>query len=174
MCNKLGIDYKEYDDCSREMADMVSQGMERLAQLLHTTPASIKEIEAYSSESEMESAHAANSSTSEEEAKRGRLLVVRRRPLFASPPFVLESAACALSISDSLKYASLSLMDAGGVCTNCANLYIPWITMSAISPGAFAFLRSRSSSTTAIALFISLSKVEVWAWLYLYCLFMSR
>ena len=54
-----------------EMADMVSQGMERLAQLVHTPPTSIKESEAYSSESEMESAHAANFSTSREEAKRG-------------------------------------------------------------------------------------------------------
>ena len=74
---------------------------------------------------------------------------------------MLELAACALSISDSLEYASLSLMEAGGVCTNCANIFIPWLTMSAISPGVFDYLWSRSSSATAIALFISLSKVGV-------------
>ena len=103
-----------------------------------------------------------------------RLLVVRRRPLFASSPLVLESATCALSISDSLEYSSLVLMEAGGVCINCANLSIPWLTISAISPGAFSFLRLRSLSATAIVLLISLSEVEVWAWLYLYCCFTSR
>ena len=104
----------------------------------------------------------------------GRLLVVRRRPLFAYSPLVLESAACALSISDSLEYCSFPFMEAGGVCTNCANLSIPWLTMSASSPGAFSFLQSCSSSDTAIAFFISLSKVGVWAWLYFYCCLTSR
>ena len=108
------------------------------------------------------------------ERRLDRLLVVRRRPLFASSPLVLELAGCVLSSSDSLEYASLVLMEAGGVCTNCANISIPWLTMSAISPGAFAFLRSRSLSATAIALLISLSEVGVWAWLYLYCCFTSR
>ena len=59
---------------------MVSQGMERLAQLVHTPPASMKGNEQYSSESEMESAHAADSSTSGEEAKRGRRRTTKRRP----------------------------------------------------------------------------------------------
>ena len=49
------------------------------------------------------------------ERRLGRILVVRRRPLFASSPLVLESAACALSISDSLEYASFTFMEAGGV-----------------------------------------------------------
>ena len=103
------------------------------------------------------------------ERRLGFLLVVRRRTLFASSPLVLESVLCALSISDSLEYSSFDFMEAGGVCTNCANLSIPWLTMFASSPDAFAFLRSRSSSDTAIALLISLSEVGVWAWLYLYC-----
>ena len=68
-----------------EMADMVSQGMERLAQLVHTPPASIKESEPYSSESEIESAHAADSSTGEEETKRGRRRTTKRRPRRRSP-----------------------------------------------------------------------------------------
>ena len=96
----------------------------------------------------------------------GRLLVVRRRLLFASSPLVLESAACTLSISDLLEYASFTFMEVGGVCTNCANLSIPWLTMSARSPGAFVFLRSCASSVTAITLLISLSEVGVWAWFY--------
>ena len=108
------------------------------------------------------------------ERRLGSLLFVRRRPLFVSSPLVLESAACALSISDSIEYGLLSLMDVGGVCTNCASLSIHWLTMSAIYPCAFDFMRSRSSSATAIPLFISLSKVAVWAWLYLYCLFILR
>ena len=68
-----------------EMADMVSQGIERLAQLLHTPPVSIKEIKAYSSESEIESAHTANYSTSGEEEKRGRRRTTKRRPRRRSP-----------------------------------------------------------------------------------------
>ena len=101
------------------------------------------------------------------ERRLGRLLIVQRHPIFASSPLVLESEACALSIYDSLEYSALSIMEAGGVCTNCANLSIPWLTMSAISPGALAFLWSRSLSATAIALLISLSEAGVWAWLYL-------
>ena len=108
------------------------------------------------------------------ERRLGCLLVVRSRPLFVSSPPVLELAACALSISNSLEYGLLSLMDVGGVCTNCVSLSIPWLAMSTIYPGAFAFLRSHSSSATAIALLISLSKVAVWVWLYLYCLFILR
>ena len=64
---------------------MVSQGMKILAQLVHTPPASIKESEAYSSESEMESAHAASSSMSGEEAKRGRRRTTKRRPRQSLP-----------------------------------------------------------------------------------------
>ena len=63
-----------------EMAEMVSQGMGILAQLVHTPPASIKESEASLSKSEMESAHAADSSTSGEEAKIGRRHTTKRRP----------------------------------------------------------------------------------------------
>ena len=89
------------------------------------------------------------------ERRLGSLLFVRRRPLFVSSPLVLESAAYALSISDSLEYGSLSLMDEGRVCINCASLSIHWLTMSAIYPCAFYFMRSCSSSATAITLFIS-------------------
>ena len=64
---------------------MVSQGMERLAQLMHTPPASIKTSEEYSSESEMESAHVADSSTSGEEAKRGRRRTTKRQSRRNSP-----------------------------------------------------------------------------------------
>ena len=68
-----------------EMADMVSQGMESLAQLVHTPPASIKESEPYSIKSEIECAHAADSSTSGEETKRGRRCITKRRPRRRSP-----------------------------------------------------------------------------------------
>ena len=67
-----------------EMADMVSQGMERLAQLVHPL-ASIKESEPYSSESEIESAHTANSSMSAEETKRRRRRTTKREPRRRSP-----------------------------------------------------------------------------------------
>ena len=73
------------EEAPGEMADMVSQGMERLAQLVHTPPASIKESEPYSSESEIENAHAADSSTSGEEAKRGRRRTTKKRPRQRSP-----------------------------------------------------------------------------------------
>ena len=68
-----------------DMADMVSQGMKRLAQLVHTPPAYIKASKAYLSKSEIEIAHAADFSTSGEEAKRGRRRTTKRRPRRRSP-----------------------------------------------------------------------------------------
>ena len=82
-----------------EMADMVSQLMDRLAQLVHTPPTSIKESKANSSESEIESAHAADSSTSGEEAKRGRRHTTMRRTRRCLPS-TSSSTSCSPSPPD--------------------------------------------------------------------------
>jgi len=83
-------------------------------------------------------------------------------------PSSLSNMAYALSMTE------LSEERLGCCCTSWLRLSIPWLTIFAFSPGAFALQRSCASLALVSALRISLIETVSWLWLYLYFALMVR
>ena len=92
-----------------------------------------------------------------------RLLLLPRLLLyFNMSTFSLSVVVYVLSVSE------LSEERFGCCCTSWRRLSNPWVTISALSPGAVALQRSLASSAPVSIFKISLMEAVSWVWSYLY------
>ena len=97
---------------------------------------------------------------------RSVFLSILRRPLLLP---LLRPSSLLLVIAYALSMSELSEERLSCLCTSWRRLSIPWLAISAVSPGAIALQQSLASSAPVSILRISWIEFVSWLWLYLFC-----